>query len=144
MRLISITLIIVLANCFCTTKKGGDSEAAHLPKKKQPNLVFIFSDQQSSDMLGCNGNDQILTPHIDQFAEQGLRFTHCFSNEPICTPFRGMLMSGQYPLHNGCFHNVYALRESEFNRGTGRGKRREIIYPFRRIIQSASGRIVIC
>ncbi len=77
-------------------------------KKQQTektNLVFIFSDQQTFDMLGCYGNKQIKTPNLDKFAEEGLRFSHCFSNEPICTPFRGMLMSGQQPLYNGAFVN---------------------------------------
>ncbi len=74
-------------------------------RQEKPNLVFIFSDQQTFDMLGCYGNKQIKTPHLDAFADQGLRFTHCFSNEPICTPFRGMLMSGQQSLYNGAFVN---------------------------------------
>lgn len=74
-------------------------------KSEKPNLVFIFSDQQTFDMLGCYGNKQIKTPNIDAFSKQGIRFTHCFSNEPICTPFRGMLMSGQQTLYNGAFVN---------------------------------------
>lgn len=65
-------------------------------KIPKPNLIFIFSDQQSFDMLGCYGNNQIKTPNLDRFASQGILFTHCFSNEPICTPFRGMLMSEFY------------------------------------------------
>ncbi len=74
-------------------------------KSEKPNLVFIFSDQQTFDMLGCYGNKQIKTPNLDEFAKQGVRFTHCFSNSPICTPFRGMLMSGQQSLYNGTFVN---------------------------------------
>lgn len=71
----------------------------------KPNLLFVFTDQQAFDMLGCNGNNQIITPNIDKLATEGLRFEHCFSNSPICTPFRGMLMSGQYSLYNGCYKN---------------------------------------
>jgi len=74
-------------------------------KAEKPNLVFIFSDQQTFDMLGCYGNKQIITPNLDKFSEQSVRFTHCFSNSPVCTPFRGMLMSGQQPLYNGAFAN---------------------------------------
>lgn len=70
-----------------------------------PNLVFVFSDQQAFDMLGCYGNDQIVTPNLDRFAQQGVRFTHCFSNCPISTPYRGMLMTGQHSLYNGTFVN---------------------------------------
>ncbi len=76
---------------------------------KQPNLVFIFSDQQAFDMVGCYGNEQILTPNIDKFASQGMLFTHCFSNSSTCTPYRGMLMTGQHPLYNGAFENDKTL-----------------------------------
>ncbi|MEZ5103360.1 MAG: sulfatase-like hydrolase/transferase [Draconibacterium sp.] len=72
---------------------------------EKPNLVFIFSDQQSFDMLGSYGNKQIKTPNLDRFAEEGMRFVNCFSNSPICTPYRGMLMSGQHTLYNGTFTN---------------------------------------
>ncbi|MCK9414485.1 MAG: sulfatase-like hydrolase/transferase [Prolixibacteraceae bacterium] len=74
-------------------------------KVEKPNLVFIFSDQQTFDMVGCYGNKQIKTPNLDEFSKQGVRFTHCFSNSPICTPFRGLLMSGQQSLYNGAFVN---------------------------------------
>ena len=74
-------------------------------KAEKPNLVFVFSDQQTFDMLGCYGNKQIKTPNLDKLASEGVRFTHSFSNSPICTPFRGMLMSGQQTLYNGTFVN---------------------------------------
>ena len=70
-----------------------------------PNLLFVFSDQQSSDMLGCYGNDQINTPNIDGLAADGVRFNHCVSSSPVCTPHRGMLLSGQHPLYNGAMIN---------------------------------------
>jgi len=71
----------------------------------RPNLVFIFSDQQSSDMLGCAGNSAIVTPQLDRFASQAVRFNHCISSSPLCTPFRGMLLSGLHPLHSGAIEN---------------------------------------
>lgn len=81
------------------------SACTNKPVEQKPNLLFIFSDQQTFDMLGCYGNEQIKTPKLDRFASQGVRFTNCFSNSPISTPFRGMLMSGQHSLYNGCFVN---------------------------------------
>ncbi len=73
--------------------------------QNRPNLVFVFSDQQSSDMLGCYGNPQIITPNIDAFAAEGIRFKHCISNQPVCSPYRGMLLTGQHPLRCGAFKN---------------------------------------
>jgi len=86
---------------------GASLAAAGVPAsaKTRPNLVFVFSDQQSSDMLGCYGNRQISTPHLDRFASQGVRFAHCISNAPLCTPYRGILFSGMHSFHNGAMEN---------------------------------------
>lgn len=72
---------------------------------ERPNLLFVLSDQQSFDMLGCAGNAQIRTPNLDAFARQGIRFEHAVANCPVCTPCRSMLISGRHPLHNNCFDN---------------------------------------
>jgi arylsulfatase A-like enzyme len=72
---------------------------------EKPNLLFVFSDQQSWDFCGCYGNKEVKTPVLDKMAEQGVRFEHCVSQNPVCTPYRAMLMSGQHPLRNGCLVN---------------------------------------
>jgi arylsulfatase A-like enzyme len=74
-----------------------------------PNLLFVFSDQHTFDMLGCYGNRQVISPNIDQLAREGLRFQHCISNSPTCTPYRSMLMSGRHTLYNGGFVNDQPL-----------------------------------
>ena len=84
---------------------GSLSQAAVKPAARRPNLVFVFSDQQSFDMLGCAGNKDIITPNLDKFAAEGVRFTQCVSSSPVCTPFRGMLLTGQHPLRSGAFCN---------------------------------------
>jgi arylsulfatase A-like enzyme len=80
-----------------------------LTQPAKPNLLFIFSDQHSHDMLGCYGNDQVITPNLDRLASEGLLFSSSFTNSPICTPFRGLLMSGQHALYNGCYTNDVTL-----------------------------------
>lgn len=79
------------------------------PLARRPNLLFVFSDEQSWDMLGCYGNEQIITPNLDRLAAQGVRFNHCVSSSPVCTPYRGMLMSGQHPLCCGTMYNDIQL-----------------------------------
>ncbi|MCF7818025.1 MAG: sulfatase [Kiritimatiellales bacterium] len=76
----------------------------------RPNLVFVFSDQQSWDMLGCYGNRDIKTPNLDRFSREGVRFSHCISTSPVCTPYRGILLSGQHPLRTGAFENDLQMR----------------------------------
>ncbi|MGB2253081.1 MAG: sulfatase-like hydrolase/transferase, partial [Flavobacteriaceae bacterium] len=46
--------------------------------------MFVLSDQQSFDMLGCYGNKQIKTPEIDKLASNGVRFNYCISSHPVC------------------------------------------------------------
>jgi arylsulfatase A-like enzyme len=87
----------------CSAARGAAPEA------RRPNLVFIFSDQHSSDMLGCYGNRQVLTPNLDRLASEGVRFGHCISNTPVCSPYRAILMSGQHPLYNGVFCNDVSI-----------------------------------
>ncbi|UCC99483.1 MAG: sulfatase-like hydrolase/transferase [Phycisphaerales bacterium] len=76
---------------------------------QKPNLLFVFSDQQSRDMLGCYGNRDIKTPNLDRLAAEGIRFNHCVSSYPVCTPYRGMLLSGQHPLYCGTVANDVPL-----------------------------------
>ncbi|MCL5270082.1 MAG: sulfatase-like hydrolase/transferase [bacterium] len=87
----------------------------------RPNLLFIMSDQQSFDMLGCYGNDQIVTPNIDKAAAAGVRFTHCISNSPVCTPYRGLLMSSMHPLYTGAISNDFRMLASA-DATLGKGK----------------------
>jgi len=84
---------------------GLNSYAAPPRNGKKPNLLLVFTDQQSFDMLGCYGNEQVQTPHLDRLAKEGVRFEYCISSTPVCTPMRGMLLSGQHPLKNGAFCN---------------------------------------
>jgi arylsulfatase A-like enzyme len=82
----------------------------HSGAARRPNLVFVFSDQQSWDMMGAYGNTNIVTPNFDRLAAQGVRFNHCISSAPVCTPYRGMLLSGQHPLRTGALENDFQMR----------------------------------
>jgi arylsulfatase A-like enzyme len=60
------------------------------------NLLFIFTDQQNRYALSCMDNPNLETPNLDKLAERGVLFRKCYSNDPVCGPFRGSLMTGQY------------------------------------------------
>lgn len=57
--------------------------------------------------LGFMGQDPSITPFINQFASQSVVLKQAVSNYPLCTPFRGMLMTGQYPYRNGLQGNCH-------------------------------------
>lgn len=98
-------LLSLLFSVFFCTCAPGDNEATAESEERLPNLLIVLSDQHTYDMLGSSGNNQILTPNLDRLATEGTRFTHAFSNQPVCTPYRGMLLSGMHPLKNGAFIN---------------------------------------
>ena len=62
-----------------------------------PNFLVIMTDQQAWDAVGYAGNQQILTPHLDRLAAEGLRFEQFYVNSPICSPSRTAISTGQYP-----------------------------------------------
>lgn len=62
-----------------------------------PNVLWIFGDQHRAQALATNGDPNVRTPNLDNFAALGVNFTAALSGFPLCCPFRGSLMSGRYP-----------------------------------------------
>ena len=62
-------------------------------EKEKPNILFIAIDDLRPE-LGCYGNSNILSPHIDKLASEGLTFNRAYCQQPICMASRASLMSG--------------------------------------------------
>ena len=65
---------------------------------KPPNFIVIFTDDQGFEDLGCFGSPKIKTPHLDQLAADGRKFTSFYSANSVCSPSRASLMTGCYPV----------------------------------------------
>ena len=77
----------------------------------KPNILFIMCDQLRADALSCTGN-WVKTPNIDRIAREGIRFSNCVTNSPVCLPARVSLAIGQYPHDTGVWDNCpYELPE---------------------------------
>ena len=72
---------------------------------KQPNILFVYSDQHRADAMGCAGNSLIQTPNLDRLASEGLRFSQTWTEGPICQPARTSLLTAQYPNQHGIIGN---------------------------------------
>ncbi len=70
--------------------------AAGEPKQK-PNIIIILADDLGFGDVSCYGAKKIKTPHIDQLAREGLRFTDAHTAASLCSPSRYGLMTGCYP-----------------------------------------------
>lgn len=79
--------------------------SAFLQAQERPNIVFILTDDQSYNLLGCTGNQIVQTPHIDKLAEQGILFTNAHVTSAICTPSRISILLSQYERKHGVNFN---------------------------------------
>ncbi len=82
---------------------GGPLRAAE--NGKQPNILYVFSDQWRATDHGYSGNAVVITPHLDGLAKQCVNFTHAVSGIPVCCPHRASLLTGKRPLTHGLFLN---------------------------------------
>ena len=67
------------------------------------NIVFLFSDEHTSTMMGNSGHPVVRTPYLDRLAEQSYTFNNAYCNSPICTPSRLSLLTGRYPHQIGAW-----------------------------------------
>ena len=70
----------------------------------QPNILWITSEDNSSHWIGCYGNEQAQTPHIDNLAADGILFEHAYSNAPVCAVARATILMGAYSPTMGTQH----------------------------------------
>lgn len=69
------------------------------------NIVLIFADDLGYGDLGCYGNPTIRTPHLDQLASAGMKFTQFYTGASVCTPSRAALLTGRLPVRFGLADN---------------------------------------
>lgn len=74
-----------------------------MAQDRKPNIVLIISDDQGYHDLGAYGNKEIITPHLDQLAAEGVSLTNFYVTGSGCTPSRSGLLTGRYPQRNGTF-----------------------------------------
>ena len=81
--------------------------------KRTPNILFVTTDQQRRDTLGCYGNAQIKTPHIDRLANSGVVFDRAYCESPICLPARVTMITGKKSVHHGVTLHNSSMRDGE-------------------------------
>lgn len=93
------------------------STAAVEPEK--PNVIFIYADDLGYGDLSCYGSDSIATPHLDQMAADGVKFTNFYTTSPICSPSRAGLLTGRYQVRSGITrvffpNSLQGIEDSEY------------------------------
>jgi len=77
---------------------------------KPPNIIFIFADDWGYGDLGIHGSGFCKTPNLDRMAEEGIDFRQFTVNNPVCSPSRTAVMTGQFPARH-CIHRHFASVE---------------------------------
>ncbi len=88
--------LFILAACLLS---GLILTTGYSQTPAQPNIVLFFADDMGYGDLGCFGNPNIRTPHIDSLAKGGIRLTSFYVAASLCTPSRAGLLTGRYPIH---------------------------------------------
>jgi len=68
---------------------------------KRPNILWLTSEDNSVEWIGCYGNERAHTPNIDNLAKQGFRYTNCYANAPVCAPSRSTWITGVHAVAMG-------------------------------------------
>lgn len=90
--------------------------SAAIAQTHQPNFVLIVGDDHDRSALGCYGNRQVKTPHLDQLAQAGVRFTRAYATTSSCSPSRSTLLSGRHNHNTGQYglaHATHHFRSHE-------------------------------
>ena len=84
---------------------------------QRPNILWIVGENFSND-LGCYGQENVVTPHLDGLAASGVRYTHAFSTSPVCAPSRSCFMLGMYQTTTDT-HHMRSHRHDDFKLPAG-------------------------
>ena len=96
----SLTIILVAAALLLQSPFTTNAHG------QKPNIVFILSDNQRWDFMGCAGHPFVKTPGMDRLAEEGVLFSNAFVTTAICSPSRASFLTGQYAHTHGVTKNI--------------------------------------
>jgi len=98
-------ILLMVSGSMAGCKGSGDD---------RPNIIFLLTDDQRFDALGCMGNSEILTPRIDELASRGVLFTNYYNTTAICMASRATIMTGMYEFKSGCNFQHGPLTQDKF------------------------------
>lgn len=94
-------------NCGWAARRSGPASS----------IVYVFSDEHRWQSMSFTEMPAVQTPNMARMAREGFQFTRCISNYPVCTPHRGMLLTGRWPRMTGLIDNNLPLSPDELTVG---------------------------
>jgi arylsulfatase A-like enzyme len=74
---------------------------------RHPNILCVVTDQRRPDHMGCAGNTILQTPNLDRLAANGMRFSRCYTDDPMCCPARATMWTGHRSLSDSAGTEAY-------------------------------------
>lgn len=113
---LSWTVAVGIATTACadrndTVVKLWKKASGHFPEGTRPNVLWIQTDEQRPDSLGCYGSAWAKTPVMDGLAARGTVFTECHVQSPVCVPSRSSMLFCKYPQELGIYENAKAFKD---------------------------------
>lgn len=102
----SITRRQVLAGAMATGALHIQPSAFAITRPRHKNVLLLISDDHGKDMASY-GNPVVQTPHLDSFAQEGIRFTNAFCTTPSCSASRSVIFTGMHNHRNGHFGHAH-------------------------------------
>ncbi len=87
-------------------------QKSELPQQR-PNILFIMTDDHTTQAMSCYGSNLIETPNLDRIAHEGMKFNNCYVTNAICAPSRAVILSGKFSHVNGVTDNAKVFDGSQ-------------------------------
>lgn len=96
-----LSLVLAIGWVCWVSCSSAQSLTANDNNSRRPNILFLLTDDQRWDTLGCMGNPVVRTPEIDALAHAGVIFQNAFVTTSVCSPSRVSIVTGQYARRRG-------------------------------------------
>ena len=102
---VNLTGLVATGAAFMPLASFAQNDESQNKNDSRPNFVIMIADDCSYYDWGCYGSKDAITPNIDKFAEQSMKFNWCFQQAPMSSPTRHALYTGIYPVKSGAYPN---------------------------------------
>ena len=92
---------------------AGLSACSDAVEQERPNIIFIMTDDHTTQAMSCYGGNLIETPNMDRIADEGMRFDNCYATNALSGPSRACILTGQFSHKNGFTDNASTFDGSQ-------------------------------
>ena len=103
--------LILLSVLFAGIAAVANAAEPRPTRTRAPDIVLFIADDLTWNDIGPYGGPDARTPHLDQLAQESLKFDQAFAASPTCTPSRSSMYTGMFPIRNGAHANHSFVRE---------------------------------